>query len=480
MLQRDVQSRAALYAENAALFANEALPFVYHAHLLNGLESALKEKTVFSLAPVIELCEFLASRQKDDFARQEFEPSLPAAKLAVVQFLGQLFKTKEPGAQDSVIERCGRLTVSLLAQPEPLPYDEGGQGFDPATHSLNCVQGVAVHDLVGYAFYWDRKRGVGHRGASKPTMTPLVKDALTGQLAQSANPSLAVHSVFGWYFPQLMYLDTDWALQHKPDIFPSGDDKRAYWQAAWGAYISFANVYRETFRVLVPEYQRALQQLPATSHEKQTGRSDQQMASHILKAYLMQLIELDSPDGLLSLYYESTDDETRSHGNFWLSQFLQAQKPSAENEAWKRIWALWQRRIGAAADSEDKPKFQMEISSFSRLLDNVPVELDVLAPTLSDMIDFQGHGHYEVLKIMEYIARNAGRHVRQAVGLLHKIVSNNLLPYLTEKNRQGIRDILEQAKSSDDGQVRQQAVEIINILGELGEYEWRSLLDELQ
>ena len=54
-LEADVQARAKVYAQNALLFTNDNLPFVYHTHYLRGLENAIKNKERFAPSGVIEL-----------------------------------------------------------------------------------------------------------------------------------------------------------------------------------------------------------------------------------------------------------------------------------------------------------------------------------------------------------------------------------------------------------------------------------------
>jgi hypothetical protein len=43
-------------------------------------------------------------------------------------------------------------------------------------------------------------------GNKEPIMIHIVKETLTEKLDKTKNPSLAVHSVFGWYFPNLFIL----------------------------------------------------------------------------------------------------------------------------------------------------------------------------------------------------------------------------------------------------------------------------------
>jgi hypothetical protein len=475
-LESDVQARANDYASNIAVFINNDLPFVYHTHLLRGLENAAKNQVKFALAEVASLCEFITNQDKDKFQKQEFEEGLPSAKLAIVHFLEQLFRAKDPYIEEELLVRLGLVITKLLQQDEPFPYKEDAQGFDPATHSLNCVHGVAMHSLVSYGLYCERKRKKEMGDKGNPIMIPLVKETLSEKLDKTKYPSLAVHSIFGWYFPQFIYLDKDWAINNRERIFPTEPELTKYWQSAWSAYIQFSDVYTNVFPELTKQYRKALEELSNLEKKQGLDRSHEKMATHILKAYLLDMINLDSEDGLLALYYQKAGDETRSHGNFWLSQVLDAQKPSAEDTTWKKIWSLWQWRIEVAVNSIDKSIFIKEVTDFSRLLKNVPVDLQQMKAALEESLKFKPNG-FAIEEIIKYLGRNCQEYPALAISILHKIVLSNQIVYILDDTKKAVEQILVAAFRVDDDS-KEKAIDVINIFGERGDYSWRPLLEK--
>jgi len=478
ILEDDVQNRANDYADNSLLFINDDLPFVYHIHYLRGLENAVKNHKIFSLAKVITICEYITNQEKDKFKKQELEEGLPAAKLAVAQLFEELLKIKDPYIVDDLLERSGQIIVKLMNQQDPFFSDEAESGFDPAMRSLNSIHGMAMHCIVLYGLYCERKRKIEKGGEGKPVMVPLVKETLTEKLDKTRNPSQTIHSVFGWYYPQFIYLDKEWALENRERIFPAETEMVKYWRAAWCTYVRFSDVYTNVFPELIKQYQRALEELSTIDGIQAWERIDEKIATHILKAYLLDMIKIDSEDGLISLYYKTADDETRSHGNFWLSQAMEAQKPSVQDAVWQRIWSLWQWRIEEATTSENRSNYVKEISNFCRLLKHVPLDLSEMYPVLQRTLGFIAKG-YELGLIINYLGDNCEKYPDLAVSLLNEIVLYGQSFYLLDDIKNSVRKIITSVLHADL-ESKAKAIEIINIFGERGNYEWRPLLDGLR
>lgn len=476
-LQSDVQNRPNEYAENAQLFADGALHFVYHSHFFTGLEAALKSDQQFALAEVVSLTEFVTAQEMDPFPKQELEPGLPNAKLAAVGMIEELLRSGKPTLEGELLYRIGQVIIRLLDQQDPFLSEEEQPGFDSATRSINSIRGRAMHTLIWLGLYFDRKGKEVQGDKWEPAMVPLVKDALNAKLDKSNDPSLAVHSVFGWHFPRLHYLDSEWAREKRDQIFPLEPTKKAYFQAAWSAYIRFSNVYKTVFPDLIACYRRALEEVLDEHDEQGWERIDERLATHLLQAYLAGLIDLDSKDDLMSVYFDVSDDETRSQGNFWLSKIMESERPSEDDATWRRIWKLWQWRLKEATAAKDQAAYVKEISSFCRLLKYVPLTLPELYRTLEQTLEFAKTG-FELQLIIEYLGMNSELSPDLATSLLHEIVLSDRSLFLTTDTRSNVERILTVAVDADN-KTKAMAIEIINVLGQRGDYEWRPLLDQL-
>ena len=474
ILEEDVQNRASDYADNALLFINENMHFVYYTHFFRGLEAAVKNQMRFTLTNVITIFEYITNQESDEFEKQEDEEGLPVAQLAVASLLGELLRIKDPGIGENLLERIGKIIIDLFAKKDPFLGNETDSGFDPAMRSLNSIHGMSMHCIVLYGLYSERKRKKDKGGEGEPVMVPLVKEILTEKLDKTKYPSQAIHSVFGWYFTQFIYLDKEWALENRERIFPTEPEMAKYWQAAWGAYLQFSDIYTNVFPALIKQYRKALEELSTIGRNKNLQRLDEKIATHILKAYLLDMIKMDSEDCLILSYYKNANDETRSYGNFWLSQAMDAQKPSIHDARWVRIWNLWQWRIKEAITSENRSNYVKEISNFCRLLKYAPVDLSEMYPILKQTLGFVSKS-YEVGLIINYLGENSEKYPNLAISLLHEIILSGQSIYLIEDSKNSIRKIIISIPYSDL-ESRAKAIEIINVFGERGDYEWRSLL----
>ena len=350
--------------------------------------------------------------------------------------------------------------------------------LDAATRSLNSIRGQAMHALIMFGLYSERKRKADGGDKESPVMVDLVRNELENKLDKSKDDSLAVHSVFGWYFPQLLYLDEDWTLANLDKIFPHEEGKIQYWLAAWSAYIRFSDVYTNVFPKLIPNYQFSLQILEIEQKANTYDRLDERLAEHIMKAYLFGHLEIESPDRLLQNFYSKASDEVRSRGVFWLSQLFGDSKQGVDTVLWKRIWSLWQWRLEAAEISDTKADFTQELSDYFRILKSVPLDLKEMYDTLDKSLKYMPRQGFEIGLYVSYLAEQCEGYPDLAVDLLHKVISEYDEFYLLQDAKDNITKIFGEAENAS-GESKQKVIELVNIFGERGDYSWRPWLEKM-
>ena len=279
------------YIEFAKFLEDSDIRFVYIYHFLFGLRDDFKNNEVNMDNGLIDLCEFVISQKDDPFAKTsgDHEPDLAAAQLEVARLLEVALYSKDPYLTRDQLDRIRSILIVLAHHKDPEIEDDATTGFSPFNHSLNCVRGVAMHGIFQYSLYIVRREEKLNDGKlRRGFFEPEILEVLEEKLDFTNDPSLAVHSVFGAFIPQLDYLSPEWLKDHLFNIFPEEKEISDYWQAAWDAYIFASNVYKNVFELLIPQYQRGLNILSQPQDKKDYlgGSPNERLAQHIMFAYL--------------------------------------------------------------------------------------------------------------------------------------------------------------------------------------------------
>jgi hypothetical protein len=180
-----------------------------------------------------------------------------------------------------------------------------------------------------------------------------VEEVLNAHLNVAVEPSLAVRSVYGQYFPHLILLDARWARTNASRIFPQEEEQRPYWDAAWGTYVISSRAYSNVFPALRQEYELAVTRLTGT--HKEGGQihphgADGGLADHLLALYVHGDIGLG--DELLRRFFDRAYPELRRYMIFEVGRLLQNLQTEARPEILPRLQALWDRRLEAVNRGE--------------------------------------------------------------------------------------------------------------------------------
>jgi hypothetical protein len=472
-----VSNDPARFAEFAPDLIDIGIRFVYVYHYLSGMSEGVKKKEFKFTDGILNLCEYVVDQKEDPYKASsgEFEPGLKAAQMEVANLLVETLRSKDLDLTREQLDRIRSLILFLSHHQHPTLEDENSTSFDPFTYSLNCIRGKAMHGIFLYSLYVihqlekrnDQKIIEGY-------LEPEIRQVLEEKLDLTIEPSLAVHSVYGSFVPQLHYLSREWLEQHLIGIFPVDENYKLYWAAAWDAYIFVSNVYTEVFNLLIPQYKRGIRSLSESRDRSKLGGSpDERLAQHVMFAYLKNLTGYDDDNKLLELFFQNAPDAIRAKGIFWISQILENDKPSSEDDLWKKCWSLWQSRMEHAEDQEVLQNTQ-EISEYMRWLEHVPVQLDTIYPILCESIKYL-HDNYDIKLLIEYAGKSCDVFPLEAINLLLMTISSSKEPWWPS-DEEVEEKILKSAMSSGDEEARRLAIEVINTRGEQGNYRWKSLL----
>jgi len=463
----------------ASFLADTAIRFVYVYHYLTGVREGIKNKDGKLTNEILSLCEYVMAQKDDPFmgSSGDHEPGLFAAQMEVAHLLGEALHSDDPYLTREQLDRIRALLIKLAHHSDPESDADSKTSFDPFTHSLNCIRGEAMHGILHYSLYLSRQQDkLSGEKSKEGHLEPEIQQILDEKLDLTVDPSLAVHSVYGAFVPQLHFLSHKWLANNLIKIFPEDEDMEAFWKAAWDAYIFTSNVYRDVFKLLIPQYQRGLRFLSQPQDEEKhfSGSPYERLAQHIMFAYLAGLTDFGHENKLLDLFFENASDSIRAQGVFWLSQVLGNDKPTFDDILWKKCWSLWQKRL-VFAETQEVNRNTQEISDYLRWLANSPVGLDILFPTLQKSVKYL-HDGFDARQLIEYASKQCVQYPFYAVILLQMTILSAKEVWWTPKDEDEEK-ILQAAMASKEEEARKIAIGIINYRGELGDFHWKYLLE---
>ena len=461
------------------LLADPEIPFVYTYHYLAGVREVIKNKGGKLTNEMLSLCEYIIAQKEDSFLESsgDHEPGLLAAQLEVANLLEEALHSDDPYLTREQLDRIRVILIELAHHSDPESNADNQTSIDPFMHSLNSIRGMAMHGLIHYSLYLSRQqvRLSGKKSKEGYLETEIIK-LLDEKIDLTVDSSLAVYSVFGAYLPQLYFLSHEWVEQNLLKIFPEDEDKNTYWKAAWYGYIFASLVYRDIFDLLIPQYQRGLRLLSQPQDEEShlSPSPNERLGQHVMAAYLAGYTDFGHEDKLLELFFENAPDAIRAHAIFWISQELKNIKPKADDDLWKKCWALWQNRIEQAETLEPVLNTQ-EISEYLRWLVNTPLGLNNLYISLQKSVKYL-HDGYDARQLIEYASRQCDQYPFYAVSLLQMTILSVKDFWWTPKD--GVEEqILRAAINSANEDAKKIAVHIINYQGEQGDFRWKYFLD---
>lgn len=466
------------FVKLASLFMDQEIRFIYTYHYLMALKMVIESGKVLDLDSIFDLCIYIASLNEDLHATDKgpYEAGLGAAQLEVANLIESVCKKDPEYLSDENIESIKKVLDLLLDNPDPEVENEIQSGWDPATRSLNCVRGQAMHDLFHLARYQDiQARQSQDEGEFKPKLDSHIQKKLEEKLDKTNDPSLSVHAVFGWYTPLLEYLSKEWLENNVSNIFPIESKVEQYWNAAWDAYVSFNNVFKRTFQLLIPQYKRAISKLAEPEDPSRLGTTrGERLGQHLAYAYIHQLIDIKSDDELIHSFYMNANDRLRGHIAFWLGKAFGELKLESTSPIWHRMWDLFRWRLDHASRYGETENYQEEVSDYMRWLEYVPVGFDEVESFLRMSIPFLKEGYHRTL-VINYLAKHCQEHPQETNEMLHELLKEIEIEWFTlDKGNIGL--ILEAGIEIGNENARQEAILIINLLGERGDFQWKRYL----
>ena len=365
------QSLSAAVKQTPARFAGLSIEFrgldtTIVRSLLDGLDQSLRSGGWFAWGPVVQLCGWVVGQPRDERTHEsapyDFDPTWASVRLSVARLLREGVSAKGGEIPQHHRSALAEILRILSDDDDPSYSEPDAESLDPATYSLNCIRGVAIHAAVAFAL-WVRRSVIGPReeGAFSLHGDPELRELLERRIDPSRDPHPAIRSAFGRWFPWFVLFDRDWAATVKTMVFPHPPKT---WRPAWSSYITLCNPYDDVFPVLADEYSRGVSVIGTWEEERFPSFEDERLGQHVIVFFVRGVIDLDHE--LLISFFARAGPGLAKRTIWFCGQLLQRPKdaPRVPANVTERLKQLWEWRRELVQHSEYPNQFSGEMGMF--------------------------------------------------------------------------------------------------------------------
>lgn len=453
------------------------IDLTYATAIMLGLNDAVKAGHMIEWEAVIEYLFWVAKQTRNEVRDSSDRLDQPSnwswGRKMVVSLLSL-------GLEKNLIdlshrERVWQIIDMIADDPEPTIHDDEISSMDPYQQSHNTPRGEALHSVIQYALWVYRAL----EGKDKPLqssgfdmkMIPEVRDRLERHLDTSFDPSPAIRSVFGRWFPQLFLLDASWTESKVDTIFPV--DKQLLRDAAWHTYLAFYSGSNELFRVLREQYNASVDRLTLHSEEKSSRlkRQDERLGEHLMVIFGRGILTWDDDDALVKRFFDNATEMKTSHAVAFVGQSLYNEIKPISVDVVERFRGLWEQLVKNFLEAPSE-KTQMLIQ-FGWWFAAGCFDVEWTFKQLIVVIESTGEIEPDYI-VMERLANLASQYPARCLEVLNALVNRDKRGWIflgmEECARTMFQALLETEETKSDAKT------LIHQLGSHGHHQFRELL----
>ncbi|MGD9726925.1 MAG: hypothetical protein AB7G68_16695 [Nitrospiraceae bacterium] len=476
--------------KDAMRFASEAPKFqsldpTYVRGFLQGFRQAVSETVGLPWSEVLSLCNWVVQQPISVEGRQVDkwgdDPDWGWTRKTIAGLLGIGLEEGHSKIPFAVRREVWNILENLTNDPDPSPDDERtmDEPIDPPHLAINSTRGEAMQTLIRYAL-WVRncveKLPDGAEGIARGfEAMPEVREVLETHLNPATDPSLAIRSVYGRWFPSLAYLDAGWTKDHVREIFPLESSLQRYRDAAWDTYIVYCYPYTSAFDLLKEEYGTAIERLGMPGTTRLASDSTTHLAQHLMVFYWLGKLPVEDETGLLAKFHEKATDALLGEALEFVGRNLSQPDEPLSEEISVRLKKLWEKRLAAIRDSGTPANHAAELAAFgwwfvSQKFDDAWAIAQLLAGL--SLVQKAEPDHL----LVERLVCLAATMPLEVVQCLSFMVQGDKEGWGIQGWRDETRKILATSFASRNPFARQAAIELINRLAARGMPDYKELL----
>jgi hypothetical protein len=469
-------------------FANDfiGLEPTYIRGIIAGFREALEGSNPIDWNPVLRLCRWVVLQPRD--AKDEYPPEREGrdphwgwTRKEVARFIEVGLKPGDHGIPFDLNQDVWDVINPITDDPDPSLEDainEEESSFDPATLSINSARGSAMHCTIRFALWYQRNllqldsEQWDEKGLD---WIPEVRKILEKHLDISEDASLAIRSVYGWWYGSLLFLDHVWALKHKLSIFPTDEHTRAYWNASWNAFLRFNRPHANLYKKLIPEYRHAVMLLgEEVVSDAWSGNPAERLAEHLMVYYWLGLVKEDSD--LFTQFWTIASADIRGHAIEFIGRSLSSVYKDIESEIKERLSRLWEIRWGVVSSSSTYEEYLKELATFGWWFSSGRMDPIWALTHLQNVLSL-GVQVDATHQVVEELGNLADRYPLETATALSKIIDMDQRGWGYYLWRDDAKRLLGTVLESDNIEGRQAAEDLIHRLGARGQLDYGELLN---
>ncbi|HZW40293.1 MAG TPA: hypothetical protein VFF33_13425 [Ignavibacteriaceae bacterium] len=467
----------------------------YSYWLLNNITEMFKENYLELKGYIPNLLDFISKIIKNNNISIDFIDNMginfSGVKKRGLDFIQALIKNHQKEFELNHKDKIWEIIYYLNYNSHDV--NEYKSQLDPFTYAINSVKGSALIAVIDYALWYAYQTKDNHteknpnRLQGEERVIKLLEDKL---INKNLNKSLAIHSIFGIYFANLSYLNFTWVKEHIKNIF--NKDNFEYWEVAWSGYVSSTRFYSDLYKVLTPEFHRAIQYLQKGIKINSLGLGrtpEDALSEHLIIANINGLDDINNEKSLLRKFAYVEDNPASIHAVQFIANLARDEKiffdiPGIKRKSfWDKAKKFWKIRIEVVKPlikkkkvDNLKDKYDQEFSRYISWLDDLPetVKLKELESLLIGTLKINGKG-LQVPNLIKFLYKHSQEYPIIAIGLLDKTMQTKAPLYFYQGKEKEIELILETAIRSNNLKGKRLAEKIANKFGEQGNYYFKEL-----
>ncbi len=461
----------------------------YISFLLDGFESALKNKHLFDWDSIISLCKaiMIKTEKSIEISKESIfykERTLRDIKTSI----GRLFRIGlSKDLQNSIpfsYKNDVFVILNVLCDDEEPTFEEELNNIKGnwriSDMSINSVRGIAMNRLIDFTF-WNAGYSYDETLLKDNSISKIpeeIKTVIEYHLDDEADPSYTIKYIYGFHLNNLIYLDKKWVIENLTNIFPEEKSKQRYWEAAWSGYLDGNFAHTLTFGILREQYVRAIECFNDGNLEiKLFNFSTEKFANEIMRLYINGIEDLNSEHSLVFKFFQKTPDDVRKLGIAYLGQIISNLEDLEEyDKVLKRLMELWEDRLRVMKNS-NIGNFKRELVFFFFWFKNSIFEKGWTINRLEEVLDLTDGSINVFSDVLDALLEYIDEFPLNVINCLEKIIKNQVRTdgYLLFERK--YKPILARLLLSNEKDVREKTKSLINYLGSRDLHYFRDLLD---